>query len=317
MARIKIKCRNPNKDSKLKLIEILCKKDIEISRCLSIHDGFVVITLNEEHADNIFASDTKQELAINDLTPMVPPDLKARKSAIIPRVDNLIYENQATEIEEELLRENDWIQEGEIESVYKFPNSPTLKITFTMTILAKKSTEKGLKAFKISIPGQEIKLEIFVPIQCCMRCYTLEQHYTNECPKDRDYRICSECSSEGHVWHQCREVIKKCINCEENHSSMAMKCPKRKEILKNKRAQQTTKQNMAYSNTAMANVPPNVANYDIPRITKDEVLKINVFHSCSLQRPTEATIVRRGTQKIVKGKQPTRLCAPRGQCRST
>ncbi len=130
---------------------------------------------------------------------MVPSDLKARQSVIIPRVDDLIYENHATEIEEELLRKHDWIQEGEIESVYKFPNSPTLKIIFTMTILVKKSTEKGLKAFKISILGQEIKLETFISIQCCMRCYTLEQHYTNECPKDRDYKICSECSSDGHV----------------------------------------------------------------------------------------------------------------------
>ncbi len=100
-----------------------------------------------------------------------------------------------------------------------------------------------------------------------MRCYILEQHYINECPKGRDYKICYECSSEGHVWHRCREVIKKCINCGENHSSMAMKCLKRKEILKSKRAQQNTKQNMTYSNIAMTNVPPKMTNYNIPRIT--------------------------------------------------
>ncbi len=132
MARIKIKCRNPNKDSKSKLIEILCKRDIEISRCLNIHDGFVVITLNEDHADNIFASDTKQELSNNDLTSMVPPDLKARKSDVIPRVDDLIYDNLVAEIEEELIKENDWIQAGETESVYKFPNFYTYPVLHEM-----------------------------------------------------------------------------------------------------------------------------------------------------------------------------------------
>ncbi len=34
-------------------------------------------------------------------------------------------------------------------------------------------------------------------------------------------------------------LIKKCLNCGDNHSTLAMKCPKRKEILKEKKS--TTK----------------------------------------------------------------------------
>ena len=174
MARIKIKCRNPSdRGKKLKLIEILCKKDIEISRIFTTNDGFAVLTLNEQHADNIFATDTKNELTGNDFTPVMPPDLRAKKSVIIPRVDDLIYERNVVDIGQELINENNWISEDEIENIYKFPNSPTLKITFSLTTLAKKCTEKGLKAFRISIPRHEIKLETYTPIQCCMRCYSV------------------------------------------------------------------------------------------------------------------------------------------------
>ncbi len=116
-----------------------------------------------------------------------------------------VYEKNVVDIGEEIIKENYWIKEDEIENIYRFPSSPTIKITFTLTRLAKKCTEKGLKAFKISIPGHEIKLETYITIQCCMRCYTLEQHYSNECPRSREYKIFSECSTEGHVWHQCRD----------------------------------------------------------------------------------------------------------------
>ena len=76
------------------------------SASLYVHDGFVVLTLNEEHAGNIFASDTKQELLQYDFTPVKPLDLKAWKSVIIPRVDDLMYENRVENIEEELIEEN-------------------------------------------------------------------------------------------------------------------------------------------------------------------------------------------------------------------
>ncbi len=58
----------------------------------------------------------------------------------------------------ELQKQNPWIGE-EIVDIYKFPKSPTLKITFSQTTLALKCTEKGLKAFNISIPPNEIKQE--------------------------------------------------------------------------------------------------------------------------------------------------------------
>ncbi len=119
--------------------------------------------------------------------------------------------------------------------MFKFPNSPTIKLTFTQTTLAKKYTEQGLKSFKISGPCHEIKLEIYIPVKSCMKCYTLEDHFTSECPKSQDYKVCSEHSTKGHLWYQCKETNKQCLNCNGNHSTLVMKCLKRKKHHKRKK----------------------------------------------------------------------------------
>ena len=67
----------------------------------------------------------------------MPPELRARKSVIIPRVDDIIYEYNAVDIGDEIMRENTWIGD-QLENVFKFPNSPSIKITFGQTTLAKK-----------------------------------------------------------------------------------------------------------------------------------------------------------------------------------
>ncbi len=275
MTRIKIKSRAPGKDKKLKLIEILSGRDIEVSRIFTTHDGFAVVTITEQHADSIFNKETKDELAGNDFNPVMPHELKAKKSVIIPRVDDLIYEWSSVDIGEEIVRQNTWIG-GELEGVFKFPNSPTLKLTFSQTTLAKKCTEIGIKAFNISIPNHEIKLETYIPIKCCMKCYALEDHFTTECTKSKDYRICSECSMEGHVWHQCKEQHKTCLNCGGNHSTTAMKCGKRKDIMKEKRTQEIKKQNNTYANIVQSLPFTSAQKLNIPVITKEEILKIHI-----------------------------------------
>ena len=184
-----MKCRQKTKEQKLKL----CTRGIEINRVFSTNDGFVVLTLNEHHANLIFQSDIKNELEANHFTAVMPPELMVKKSIIIPRVDDLIYERHIVDIGEELQRQNTWIGE-ELVDVYKFPKSPTLKLTLSQTRLAQKCTEVGLKAFNISIPPHEKKQETYIPIKCCMRCYLLEDHYTNECPNPSEYKICSKCS---------------------------------------------------------------------------------------------------------------------------
>ncbi len=250
MPRVKIKSRGPaTREKKTNLLRILCTREIHITKVQEGNEGYIITLLNEDHADSIFQREIKGELEKDGFIPTMPPELKVKKSVIITRVDDLIFDWGEEDIKEEITTRNSWIGEG-IENIYKFPNSPTLKITFSNALLAKRCKEKGLLAFNLSVPPTDIKQETFIPIKCCLKCYSLEDHYTNECPKDQHYKVCSECSVEGHVWHQCREQTKKCINCGDNHSSLAMKCTKRKEIIKEKRKAETERGKWTYSEAA-------------------------------------------------------------------
>ncbi len=200
MTRIKIKCRGtPDKIEKLKLLEILFSHEIHISRCFVGTDGFAVLPNSESDSEKIFKREIKDELDQDGFSPLMPADLRVKKSVILARVDNVIYDWGEEEIGNELVLKNSWIGD-DLDSVYKFPNSSTIKITFSQTSLARKCTEIGLHVFNISIPPHEIKQETFIPIKCCMKCYCLEEHNTRDCPKGKEYKLCSECSNEGHLW---------------------------------------------------------------------------------------------------------------------
>lgn len=77
----------------------------------------------------------------------MPPELGAKKSVIIPRTDDLIYEWSTDNIKEEIVKNNSWIGD-DLESVYKFPNPSTLKLTFTRTKHAKKMYRNGNKGIQ-------------------------------------------------------------------------------------------------------------------------------------------------------------------------
>ena len=256
MTRIKIKCSgSSDRGRKLKLLEILCRNDVHITRIFTAHDGFAVLAINEDHGDKIFSRVVKSTLEDEGFNPLMPAELKVKKSVILTRVDEVIYDNDEVDIGEQLMAKNIWIQD-ELHSVYKFPNSNTIKLT-SQTSLAKKRTETGLRAFGISITSHEIRQETYITIKCCMRCYQLEEHNTRESTKSKNYKVCSECSTEGHLWYECRERNKICLNCNENHSTLAMKCPKKKAILKEKRKEEIEKQKMSYSDVTrvQSNMP--------------------------------------------------------------
>ena len=277
MAKIKIKCRPNTREQKLKILEILSTKDIEVSGFIPTYDGFVVLPINEHHGDSIFNAEVRQQLESHGFRPILPPELKVKKSIILTRVEDIIYEKNIVDIGEEFVKHNVWLDENSITEIYKFPNSPTIKITFSQTNLAQKCIGSGMKAFGISITPHMIKQETYIPVKCCMRCYTLEHHFTSECPKQKEYKICSECSQEGHVWHQCQNEFKKCLNCRENHSTMAMKCKKRKEIIKEKRTEINDKQKMSYSSVISPSATASTnSNLLPPIVTKEEILKIHI-----------------------------------------
>lgn len=271
MARIKIKSASSNDPRRQKLLlEILSKNDIFATRIITIADGFVILTENETELDKIFKDSTDQELTSNQFTPLIPLELKAHRSVIIFKIEDLVYNNTEDEIYDELKAQNSWI--SGISSVTKFQRGRGLKITFSETTLAKKAQEKGLLLFSMRIPTYNIIQDKHHNITTCLRCYALEEHHTSSCPKPRDFKICSECGTEGHIWRECQGGQKRCINCGGGHSTMAMSCGKKKEIINNKRKEERDSPN-TYSEAARKNFPNTTLSQ--PKIpTPDTHIKI-------------------------------------------
>ena len=72
----------------------------------------------------------------------------------------------------------------------------------------------------------------------CFKCYQLYDHSTSSYPKSKEYKICSICASQDLTHRECISSIWKCINCKEegnDHSTLAMSWPFRKNVSKKKR----------------------------------------------------------------------------------
>lgn len=75
MAKVKIKTNNINENKKLKLLEILSKKHIYITKLIQVNDGYVIITAGDTDLDNIFNNDTDKELLKENYAPQIPLQL--------------------------------------------------------------------------------------------------------------------------------------------------------------------------------------------------------------------------------------------------
>ena len=217
MARLKIKSRNPKEHTrKTALLEILAKNDIFINKLLPINDGFIALTCTDNDLDKIFERTVTQELEEKDFYPQIPLELRAKRSIIIFNADLFIYSNSEEDIKDEIMTKNEWANE-QIDSIFTFPNSNNLKITFAQSVLATKAKQQGIRLFSMSIAPHQIQQEEFHNIKTCFKCYAIEDHNTNQCPSPKEYIICSECAEEGHTWNNCTNNNKKCINCGGNH----------------------------------------------------------------------------------------------------
>lgn len=79
MTRVKIKCKDPEKlENKTKMLEILCSKQINVTKVFKASDGYVFLLLNEEQVDKIFNIEVKGKL---DADGLLSPAIKVKKRA--------------------------------------------------------------------------------------------------------------------------------------------------------------------------------------------------------------------------------------------
>ena len=230
--KVKLRCTG-SKASRDSVLQVLCDQGVKCAKLVAVDKTLILLyctTLND--LDKVFSPNCISLLRDIDCDPRVPPDLQAKRSIIIRRVDQTIHNQSSSSIKTELERLNDWLV---VDSIYKFPKSRTLKVSFTCQEMVNLSLVHGLIMFHLHIPTTDISREEFTDLMMCFRCYQWESHPTEACPKPKSHVICSLCSATDHSFKNCTADFKKCINCMGSHPTMSFSCPKRKECAKKKR----------------------------------------------------------------------------------
>lgn len=151
----KVKTTNSRESiRKIKLLEILTKKEMCATKIIPTPDGFVVNTDGEADLDITFNTRTDEQLK-QEFTPQIPLELKANRSVLAFRTDNYVFNYTEEEIKNEIETKNQWM--GNIVQINKFPIN-MITITFNETEKATKVTEREILAFPVSIPKHERKI---------------------------------------------------------------------------------------------------------------------------------------------------------------
>ena len=233
MNKVKIKVSGRHKPNRNVLLQVLAKFKIKCSRLNEISSEKFIIECNDaDDTDQLFSVDCIKALACIDCRPVLPPDVKAKRTVILRRLDNHIYQQNEDDIVREIQSENSW---SEISSIFKYPKFNSVKITFVNQKMAQKACENGLLIFHLSVPPSHISIENFIMLQICYKCYSYEDHPTSLCKKPKDFSICSLCATVGYNHKVCDSSMKMCINCGEAHGTLSMSCPHRRSIIKAKR----------------------------------------------------------------------------------
>ena len=188
---------------------------------------FLVIT-SDDIVDKLLTTKTKDSLKRDDFEVITPPEYNAKRTFVLRNIDSLI-----TTIEEEELKtdlENSWLK---VTEVIKIPNAPKiLKIKAENSEMVRLASERGVLIYNQSIPPQNVEREVFVYLNICYHCYKYD-HQTEDCTTP-DITVCSECAASNHTYRDCQSNIKKCLNCQEPHRTLAARCPVRKRLIREK-----------------------------------------------------------------------------------
>lgn len=257
---VKVKSSDKSPVNRKNLLAICESNSIRVRSVSLSADGFILKCDSSSSADRLFDESVIVSLASLNFEPVMPHSLKANRSIIIKAVDDEVYSNELSDIEDEIIRCNPWIK---LKEVLKFPNSQTIKLVFSTLEIADKCLLDGLFLFHLYISPSFIIRDSFHFIGTCYRCYAMDDHKAANCKKADTWKICSICSSCEHVWKDCKADFQKCINCGGDHSTLSMQCPKRKQILKEKRASSKSKPSYASVASARGHALADVGSIDL------------------------------------------------------
>ena len=231
MARIRIKDLNANQGNRKALLwNRLMNLNLLVYSIKQPNSQTFILIVSDDILDKLLSTSIKDKLKKDHFEVYIPPEYNANHTIVLRNVDSLISEVENEELKTDLERRNEWIK---VTDIIKIPNAPKIiKVRVETTEMVKKAVESGLLIWNQSIPPTSIQKEIYVFLTICYKCYSFE-HKTEDCPTP-SVIICSECASPSHSYRDCTATVKKCINCQGEHRTLAAKCPIRKNLIKEK-----------------------------------------------------------------------------------
>lgn len=226
--------RRPNKEE----VSAICfaKFKTPIAAFFDTPDGFRAVFRSDGDAERLFTSEAKKELDKVNLTIIAPPEMKAKRTLVIKRLESFIGSKEKDEIKKEIEEQNNWMKIKEVIKIKDYTH--IMKIVCEEAAMADRALQEGLLMFNMVATRFQIEREIFVPLLTCYNCYKYEEHTSKDCP-DKEKKMCSECGKEGHTFRECKSQEKVCINCtrqekDNKHRTLAASCPVKKQAIKEK-----------------------------------------------------------------------------------
>ena len=112
-----------------------------------------------------------------------------------------------------------------------------MKVRLGTSAMAHKVLGNGLPVLNQRVKPNQIEREIFVKITPCTNCYKYD-HVTSRCPQEK-MLLSAFCRGRNHKQKDCKKETPKCLNCGEQHRTLAAICPVRKELIKEKKEYQS------------------------------------------------------------------------------
>ena len=231
MPRIRIRDLNPQQGNRKTLLwNKLMNLNLLVYTIKQPNNQTFILITSDEVVDRMLSNQIKEKLKSDNFEIFTPPEYNANRTLVLRNIDSLITGIESEELKNDLERRNEWLKVSE---VIKIPNAPKiLKIRAETTDMVKRAEEKGILIWNQSIPPNNVQKEIYIFLNICYKCYSFE-HRTEDCLTP-NIIICSECAAPSHTFKDCTSQVKKCINCQGDHRTLAAKCPIRKNLLKEK-----------------------------------------------------------------------------------